>query len=393
MNINLDFEDTRPYYNEEIPDAIKRVSEDIYFRNMVNHIFPDIDIEAFTKNFKKIRTVNEFQEQVMDKVIRSIIKETSAGLSYSGLSRLSTDKNYMFISNHRDILLDSAILQVILHECGLDTSEITFGSNLMSSPLVIDIGKMNKMFKIVRGGTMREIFNNSLKVSQYMRYAITEKRQSTWIAQRNGRTKNGFDATEMAVLKMFAMSSSAGFVDNLMELNITPVIISYEYEPCDALKTRERYISKRKTYIKENDEDMFSVLRGIKQWKGQIHLAVAETITEEELQYCDSFLHNEKFKSLVKIIDHKIYKNYALWKTNYIAFDMLRLSNKYAHHYSQEEKEAFKLYMTNELKGIEGDIKELETIFLQIYATPVENCSPFQDETAAQPIKKALFCR
>ena len=247
--LDNNFEDTRPYNDNEIPEAIKRVSESIYFYNVVKHIFPDADMRLFIDDFRKITTVEQFQVQVMDNVIRKIMAQTANGFSYSGLEQLTNEKSYMFLSNHRDILLDSAILQVILHECGLKTSEITFGSNLMASQFIIDIGRMNKMFKIVRGGTMREIFNNSLKVSQYMRYAITQKHQSTWIAQRNGRTKNGFDSTEVAVLKMFSMSSSAEFVSNLLELNITPIAISYEYEPCDFLKTRELYISQKKQYI------------------------------------------------------------------------------------------------------------------------------------------------
>ena len=367
-----DFEDIRPYNDSEVPDAIKRISESIHFQMLVKYIFsPDVNLRTFTENFIKIKTVDEFQWQVMDKVIRRILAQTTESFSYSGFEQLAQDKNYMFVSNHRDILLDSAILQVILHECGLQTSEITFGSNLMVSPFVVDIGKMNKMFKIVRGGTIREIFKNSLTVSQYMRYAITQKRQSTWIAQRNGRTKNGFDNTEVAVLKMFAMSSPLDFVPNLMELNITPLAISYEYEPCDFLKTRELYISKRKQYEKEPGEDMSSIVHGATQWKKHVHLAVCEPITEEELKKCDTFTHNEKFKSLAEIIDKKIYQNYKLYKTNYIAHDLLHNANTYNSHYSNNEKEAFKQYMSAGLINIEGDMNELKTLFLQMYAAPV----------------------
>ena len=372
--LDNNFEDTRPYNDNEIPEAIKRVSESIYFYNVVKHIFPDADMRLFIDDFRKITTVEQFQVQVMDNVIRKIMAQTANGFSYSGLEQLTNEKSYMFLSNHRDILLDSAILQVILHECGLKTSEITFGSNLMASQFIIDIGRMNKMFKIVRGGTMREIFNNSLKVSQYMRYAITQKHQSTWIAQRNGRTKNGFDSTEVAVLKMFSMSSSAEFVSNLLELNITPIAISYEYEPCDFLKTRELYISQKKQYVKEEGEDIASIMHGVNQYKGHIHLSVCESVTEEELKKCDEFNHNEKYKSLAEIIDSKIYKNYKLYKTNYIAHDLLYDEKKYTSAYSDEEKEAFIQYMNSGLKDIEGEIEELRKIFLQIYATPINNC-------------------
>jgi hypothetical protein len=371
--ITDDFEDTRPYRDEEIPAVIKRVADNSHFPEVVNYLFPQVDLQTFTENFRKIKTVDEFQVQVMNNVLRAILQRTTTEFSYSGMDKLIHDKSYMFISNHRDIMLDSAILQVGLYECGLKTSEITFGSNLMTSPFIVDIGKMNKMFKIERGGTPRELFSNSLKVSRYMRYAITQKQQSTWIAQRNGRAKNGFDATEVAVLKMFAMSSSANFVSNLMELHITPIVISYEYEPCDFLKTRELYISKRKPYHKAPGEDLVSIVHGVKQWKGHIHLVACDTITEEELTQCDVFRHNEKFKQLARIIDEKIHSNYRLCKTNYIAHDLLHQSDKYSSSYLPAEKEAFKIYMADGLQNIEGDKHELETIFLQIYATPVDN--------------------
>ena len=190
MNDNrIDFEGVRPYNDNEVPSAIERISENAYFPEVVKYLFPDTDVRVFTENFKKIQTADEFQIKIMDKAIHAILKKTAENLSYGGFDALSNEKNYMYISNHRDILLDSAILQIILFKYKLKTSEITFGSNLMSSQFVIDIGKTNKMFKIVRGGTLREIFNNSLEVSQYMRYAITQKKQSTWIAQRNGRDR------------------------------------------------------------------------------------------------------------------------------------------------------------------------------------------------------------
>ena len=373
MKEDINFADIRPYNDSEIPEAVKRITENVYFQGIANYIFPNVDLQILTDEFRKIKTVDEFQVQIMDKVIRTILAQTADTLSYTGFERLSNEKNYLFLSNHRDILLDSAILQIILHKYGLKTSEITFGSNLMSSQFVIDIGKVNKMFKIVRGGTSREIFFNSLNVSQYMRYAITQKQQSIWIAQRNGRAKNGFDCTEVAVLKMLAMSSQETFVSNLMELNITPLAISYEYEPCDFLKTQELYISRQKQYVKTHNEDMNSIIQGIRQWKGNIHLAVCETITENELKQCDTLLHNKKFKYLAEIIDKKIYQHYKLHKTNYIAHDLLHDAKTYTSHYSNEEKEAFKSYMQEGLENIDGEMTELETLFLQIYAVPVEN--------------------
>jgi hypothetical protein len=278
----------------------------------------------------------------------------------------------MFIANHRDIVLDSAILQTIFVANNIKTSEITFGSNLMRPQLVVDIGKINKMFKIVRGGTAREIFVNSLNVSEYMRYAITEKHESTWIAQRNGRTKDGTDKTEIAVLKMFAMSNKKPFTENLSELNITPIAVSYEYEPCDFMKTREIYISRRQDYVKAPGEDLNSILHGILQFKGNTHYTICEAVTTEELTECEKLPHSERFKELANIIDKKIYKGYKLWKTNYIAHDILHKKSEFTDLYSPNDRERFIEYMNNGLNQIDGNRNELQEIFLGIYANSVD---------------------
>ena len=365
----------RPYNDNEVPAAVHRIAQDALFPRIIQFVFPDKDMTAFIEEFIQIKTADEFQEKVMDKAIRSVVEKTITNLSYIGVEKLTNEKSYMFISNHRDIVLDSAILQTILLGNGIKTSEITFGSNLMRPQIVVDIGKINKMFKIIRGGTAREIFINSLNVSEYMRYAITEKRQSTWIAQRNGRTKDGADKTEIAVLKMFAMSSQKPFVENLEELNITPIAISYEYEPCDFLKTNEIYVSRRQAYQKAPGEDLNSILQGIIQFKGNTHYTICDTVTSDELQLCAKQPHSERFKELAGIIDRKIYAGYKLWKTNYIAHDILYGNYKFSTFYNKDDRETFIDYMRNGLSLLTGDYDELREIFLKIYANPVNNCS------------------
>ena len=367
------FEFTRPYNDSEIPAAVARVAGNPFFDNIVHYLFPNQNTEEIRQQFLKVTTIKDFQQQYMLHAINSILRQTSTGLESSGFEQLDKEHNYMFIANHRDILLDAAILQILLDKNGLDTSEITFGSNLMQGGLVIDIGKMNKMFRIVRGGSVHDFYKNSLEVSSYMRYALLEKKQSVWIAQRNGRTKNGDDHTEIAVLKMFSISSSKPFIENMGELNITPIVISYEYEPCDFLKTQELYISQYQRYIKEPGEDLNSIMKGIKQQKGGISVSVAPTISMEELQYCDKFDKNDKFTQLAKLIDQRVYSHYKLWKTNYIAFDMVEGGEKYAHKYTPEEKKAFEEYMNKGLRSLVGEADELKQIFLNIYANPVRN--------------------
>lgn len=367
------FDDLRPYCDSEIPAAIERVAASPYLPAIASYLFPAKPLEEVRQLLQQSQTIHDFQKNIMLPAIHSIIDKTTSGLSYEGINGLTNGRKRMFVANHRDILLDAAILQILLFENGLDTSEITFGSNLMQGSLVVDIGKMNKMFRIMRGGTVKEFYKNSTEVSSYMRYAIMQKEQSVWIAQRNGRTKDGADKTDMAVLKMFALSSDKPFVENLKELCITPLVISYEYEPCDFLKTQELFISRYQRYEKEPGEDLHSILHGIKQFKGHIHLVATEAITEEELRHCDRFDRNRKFQQLAQIIDRRIYENYRLWPTNYIAHDLLNQSYRYRSHYTEEQRQQFMDYMDEGLKNLIGEEAELRDIFLHIYANPVDN--------------------
>ena len=367
-------EDYRPYYNEEINAAMHRIAASPYFPLLSAYVYPDRSLEDVKKQICAYTTIDEFQLQVMKAVNEQIIARSITNFSYKGLENLDRTKCYMFISNHRDIMLDATLLQYALYLEGHQTSEITFGSNLMHPQEAVEIGKANKMFKIIRGGTAREIFVNSLNVSEYMRYAITEKHQSTWIAQRNGRTKDGADKTEIAVLKMFAMSSKKSFAENLGELNITPIAVSYEYEPCDFMKTREIYFSRRGHYQKAPGEDLNSILHGILQFKGNTYYTFCETITPEELSDCEKEPHSERFKNLANIIDKRIYAGYKLWKNNYIAHDILHEKSEFSAFYSSEEREKFIEYMNNGLSKLDGDYSELQEIFLGIYANPVDNC-------------------
>ena len=366
-------DDYRPYNDSEVPVAIERIAENVLFPEIIKHVFPNRNCNEFINEFKKIKTVDEFQGKIMSYAIENVINQTVTNFSYEGIDNISNEKPSMLISNHRDIVLDSAMLQVLLHKNGLNTSEITFGSNLMHPQIVVDIGKLNKMFKIVRGGTVREIFINSQRVSEYMRHAITEKRQSTWVAQRNGRTKDGCDKTEVGVLKMFAMSSKNDFVNNLNELNITPIAVSYEYEPCDFMKTREIYISRRQQYVKQAGEDLLSILNGIKQQKVSMNYSICKPITREELENCAKFSHSERFKVLAVIIDNRIYDGYKVFKTNYITHDILNKKSDFTDFYNQNDYEKFIAYMNDGLGQIDGDRKELQKIFLEIYANPIDN--------------------
>lgn len=377
MEQSFDFEPVRPYNDAEVPAAIEAITKDIFFPMVVKYCMPEANVEEVIRMFSQIKTVNEFQAKVMHPAIHSVMSKTTDGVTSEGVEKLDNSKRHMFIANHRDIVLDSAFLDVILYEKGIDTCQITFGSNLMKGNLVVNIGKLNKMFRIIRGGNIKDFYKNSVEVSAYMRYAITELNDSVWIAQRNGRTKDGNDKTEVGVLKMFSLSSDKPFVDNLDELSITPVSVSYEYEPCDFLKTAELYISKFQKYIKGENEDLNSILTGIKQPKGRVHLAITDPITREELEQCDRLEKNDKIVALAALIDQRIYRHFKLFKTHFIAYDLL-FGQRYSDRYTEQEKADFIAYMNGGLDqlGKEMDRSELEQIFLRIYANPVINCLP-----------------
>lgn len=371
------FDSIRPYNDNEICAAIKRITSHEYLPIVINAVFLNTDTEQYINGMKKYKTATDFQYGFMRDAVENILKKTATNFTYGGLENISDKSCNMFISNHRDIALDAAILCYAFACNNLKCFEVAIGSNLLQGDFVIDIAGVNKMFKIARSGNAKDFYRDSILASEYMRYVINEKKESVWIAQRNGRTKDGDDKTELGVLKMFSLSSDKPFVENLSELNITPVAISYEYEPCDFLKTMELYISSFQKYVKEPGEDLRSIVSGIMQQKGQINISVTPTITKEELEYCDQFEKNTKFTQLAEIIDKRIYQNYKLYKNNYIAYDILNNSHDYKELYCQSDKEHFIDYMKTGLSKLpctkDGEMNEMENIFLKIYANPVKN--------------------
>lgn len=368
---NYNFEDIRPYNINEIKDAVKRIKTDKTFFSAIKFLFPEFSDDIIIDKLNKINSVYDFQREFMHVGIRKIIEKFSDGLEYNNLNYLDKNTPYLFISNHRDIFLDSGILQVILFENNMDTTEITFGNNLMYPGLITDIGKINKMFTVYRGGNAKEFYNNSLRLSSYIRHTITEKKSSVWIAQRNGRTKNGHDETQIALIKML-MSSERDFSKSITELNIVPVAISYEYEPCDDLKTNELYISKTREYVKTKDEDLKSILQGVTQPKGKITLNFGKPLNQELSNVLEIKNKNQKVNKIKEIIDKSIYGNYKLYANNYIAYDILENTTKYTDKYTSDEKQKFISYIESRIKNIEGDKTTIKNIFLEMYSNPVK---------------------
>lgn len=368
------YNEIRPYTDNEINEAMHRLINDPLFEPLCAYIFPNDPIEEVKKRICQLKTVEDFQVQVMHVAMNQVVKKTATKFSYNGLQNLDKSKNYLFVSNHRDIILDSGLLQVALYDSGFKTSEITFGSNLMYPGFVVDVGKSTKMFKVDRGGGPRDFYKNSKDLSEYIRYVITQKNESIWIAQRNGRTKDGNDNTDQGIIKMFCMSSSKNVLEAIAELNIVPIAVSYQIESCDCLKTKELYESRLKKYEKSPGEDLQSILTGVNQFKGEIHFEITSPITIDELNQFSDCEKNDLYSSIAKWIDFKIHKSYKLFDNNYIAFDLLNKSNdNLGVHYTAQARDLFLSRITNMLNTIPGDRDILTNIFLQIYGNSVKN--------------------
>ena len=374
MFTEKDFEDIRPYRDDEINAALQRIVAVPEFGKILGFLFPDKDGSNILATLNQIQSAIEFQKQFMHPLVNSIVQKTSNGLTTSGFENLIPGTPYLFVANHRDIVLDSAILQVVLLDFGHQTSEITFGSNLMINQFIIDLGKVNRMFKVYRGGNRMELFRNSKLLSAYIRHTITSKHTSAWIAQRNGRTKDGNDKTESGLLKMFNISGNSDFDESFAALNIVPLAVSYEYEPCCDLKVKEMgFAAKGLPYAKEPNEDFLSILSGITKPKGRIHLAAGTPINELLPQTGGTDVYNDRINKLAALMDAEVYKHYKLRPTNYIASDILNNCDRYTSYYTHEEKSGFLTYMQQQLSALSNPEPLHMDLFLKIYATPVAN--------------------
>jgi hypothetical protein len=368
-----EFEGISPYTDEEAAEALSKLADFPLLSQISRQFFPQEEPDFLKNVLKSIKTIDEFQVLVMQKVVRWVIENTAKNFSYDGISNISADRKFLALSNHRDIILDPAITQLILYNNGIQMTEIAVGDNLITNKMIEYLIRSNRMIKVIRGVSARELYLSSQLLSRYIRMNITEQRSSIWLAQRQGRTKNGYDITEQGLLKMLDMSGKADFQTNFEELNIIPLSISYEYEPCDILKARELVISRKRKYVKAEGEDFNSIVTGIMQPKGNIHMNIGVPLTSDEIAAAALCDKNDRYQLIRHAVDQRVIDGYKLWKNNYIAYDIANHSFKYSHMYDQSEAEAFVAYMEKKLDTVEPEInrEDLRRIFLDIYANPV----------------------
>jgi 1-acyl-sn-glycerol-3-phosphate acyltransferase len=373
------FDAIRPFYDSEINEALHDVVNHPMMKTMMNFTFPEVEDEVWKEQLKKTHSIRDFQCNFIYNTIQKVLEKSSEGLTTSGFEKLEKNTSYLFISNHRDILLDTTLLNVCLFEHGLVMTASAIGDNLVKKAFLSTLAKLNRNFLVLRGLTPREMLQSSKLLAEYMGQLLLRENRSVWIAQREGRTKDGNDETNPGVLKMIGMGSDeANLMDYFKKLRIVPVSISYEYDPTDVLKMPQLMAeANNEVYIKDKNEDFMTILSGIMGTKKRIHISVGDVLdTEIDQIVAENDNANKQVQALAQVIDDSILKNYQLWPTNFIAYDILNETDKFSHLYKENEKSLFERRL--EIR-IGSDNPVTRQGFLSMYANPVVNKLKYQD--------------
>lgn len=373
------FDAIRPYYDAEVNDAIQRIVHHPMMKALMDFTFPDMPDEQWAEQLKRTHSIRDFQCNFIYKSVQQVLERSSDGLTTSGFEKLEQNTSYLFISNHRDIILDTSLLNCALFEHGLVMTASAIGDNLVKKSFLLMLSKLNRNFLVQRSLSPRELLMSSKLMSEFIAQLLLRENRSVWIAQREGRTKDGNDMTQQGVLKMLAMGSDeANLTDYFKKVKIVPVSISYEYDPTDALKMpRLLAEANNEKYIKEKNEDFMTLLSGIMGQKKRIHIHVCDVLDTEIDAIASEFDNNNKqIQALAQTIDDSILSTYQLWPTNYIAYDLLHNTNTFADRYTEEEKALFERRL--EIRIDEDNPVALQG-FLAMYANPVVNKMKYEN--------------
>ncbi|MGL2992696.1 1-acyl-sn-glycerol-3-phosphate acyltransferase [Flavobacterium sp. TSSA_36] len=373
------FDAIRPFYDSEVNEALSDVMQHPMMKALMNFSFPEVEDEVWKEQLKKTHSIRDFQCNFIYQSVGKILEKSSDGLTTSGFEHLEKNTAYLFVSNHRDILLDTTLLNATLFEHGLVMTASAIGDNLVKKSFLKILAKLNRNFLVLRGLSPREMLQSSKLLSEYIGQLLLHENRSVWIAQREGRTKDGNDATNPGVLKMLGMGSDEkNIMDYFKKIKIVPVSISYEYDPTDVLKMPQLIAeANNEIYIKEKNEDFQNILSGVLGQKKRIHIHVGKVITEEiDAIVAQESNANKQVLALAQAIDDAILANYKLWPTNFIAYDLLHNTNQYAHLYTENEKSLFERRL--EMR-IDHDNPQILEGFLSMYANPVVNKLNYTD--------------
>jgi 1-acyl-sn-glycerol-3-phosphate acyltransferase len=369
------FEEIRPYNNEELHDALLELTTDPSFGKIVSMLYPNHgEKDHIFQMLLKMDTIKDFQDNIIYPLLVKIEEASTDGLTFSAMDQFNANERYLFISNHRDIILDSAFLNAIMHQSGFMKTEIAIGDNLLIYNWIKKLVRINRCFIVKRNLGLRKQLEASKELSSYIRYSVTKKGQSIWLAQREGRTKNGDDQTQAALLKMLNMSNNESLTEGFKKLNIVPMAISYEIEPCGISKVEELLNRKyNPDFTKSQQDDLHSMANGFMQAKGRVHFSFGNPLNLKIEELTSHKNYNENIQSIAEYIDRRIYFNYKLWPNNYIASDLLSKSNKNQKQYTEEQKTIFVNRMQKECATLHFDKDEAIEMYLEMYAKPVIN--------------------
>ncbi|RXR21151.1 1-acyl-sn-glycerol-3-phosphate acyltransferase [Flavobacterium amnicola] len=374
------FDAIRPYYDAEVNQAIQSGINHPILKAMMQFTFPDVEDEVWKTQLRKTHSIRDFQCNFIYEAIQKVLQKSSDGLSTSGFEKLEPNTSYLFISNHRDIILDTSLLNIALFDHGLVMTASAIGDNLVKKDFLKSLSRLNRNFLVQRGLPPRELLQSSQLMSEYMEQLLLRENRSVWIAQREGRTKDGNDATHSGVLKMLAMAAGdRSAIDYFKEIKIVPVSISYEYDPTDALKMPQLMAeANNEIYKKTSNEDFNNILGGILGQKKHIHIHVGDVLnTELETIKLENSNTNKQIQALTQAIDDSILKSYKLWPTNFIAYDLLNATDRFADNYTEQEKSLFERRLEMRIDGKNEQMKES---FLAMYANPVVNKLKYYDK-------------
>ena len=370
----------RPLNPDEIAPVVEQLLANDTLRKAFESMNPDISWDNLKEIMKTLNSTDDFKQKVAYHIVYAIAKISTFSLEGSGFSKLDNNKAYTYISNHRDIILDSAFINVLLFDAGKMMPEIAIGDNLMVAPWVESLVKLNASFLVKRNLQGREVLLAAKELSEYMQANILYKNRSQWIAQREGRAKDSNDKTQVALLKMLSLASkSSNPFEALKTLNIVPVTCSYEYDPCDYLKAQEMQLKRDTDYKKTKADDAINMLTGLNGYKGRVHITINQELnTIIDNLDLDSVEKGEELNTIASLMDKEIYKGYRLYPNNYIAYDLLFDTDKYRNNYSDKEKSEFESYISKqidkiELGSLEKDIPFLRNCILTMYANPTKN--------------------
>ena len=371
------FDAIRPFEPEELPEVFERLLGNAQFAQVVAYVFKDVPFDMLAQKMRACKTNLEFQVAFCYPFIKGLLQKASLGCDMN-VDAIDMEKRYTFVSNHRDIVLDSALLDVLLVDAGCKTTcEIAIGDNLLSLPWVKDLVRINKSFIVERSVSLRQMLLSSKRLSDYMHLVIAQKHDNVWIAQREGRAKDSNDRTQESIIKMMVMGGEGSLVERLKGLHIVPLAISYEYDPCDFLKAQEFQLKRDIADWKKGPmDDIVSMQTGIMGYKGHIHYDAAPCI-DAWLDTLDPDMPKaDFFKAVATHIDEEVFRRYRLYPSNYVALDELEGTTAHADRYTAEQKAQFDGYIAQQMAKIQLPNKDeafLRERLLTMYANPARN--------------------